>query len=163
MRREYLDIHDRFEQRRFRFFNRRTKRFAARCTETVFVTVNCVIAAVDQSHLKIDQRITGDGTTGSGFDDAFFDGGAKILRNRTAEDLVDPFETGTAFERLKYAFAIAKLSASARLFLMSALNFDLCRDGLFIRNLRRMERDFDVVPLFEFLDDRLNMKLPTAR
>ncbi len=56
--------------------------------------------------------------------------------------------------------AIAKLAASAGLFLMTALNLDLLRDRFLIRNFRRMKRDLDVITVCSsFFDDRFDMKL----
>jgi len=43
------------------------------------------------------------------------------------------------------------------------LDLDLCRDGFLVRNLWRMESNLDVIPLFEFLNDRLDVKLARTR
>ena len=59
-------------------------------------------------------------------------------------------------------FAIAKLSAAAGLFLVTALDFGALRDRFFVRHLRRMKCDFDVVALLQFIDDCLNVKLARA-
>jgi hypothetical protein len=95
----------------------------------------------------------------SSFDDSFLDRGTEILRDRTAKDLIDPFETGTRGQRFKDTFAISELSAPARLFLVTSLDFYLLRDRFLVRNFRRMQCDLDVISLFEFLDDSLDMKL----
>ena len=113
----------------------------------MLVRIDRVIAAVDQRDLEIDQRITGDGAALRGFDNSFFDRRTEILRNRAAEDFVDPFKSAAAFERLEDTFAIAELPASAGLFLMAALNFDLLRDRFLVRNFRRMKRDLDVISI----------------
>ena len=136
--------------------------FAARGAETVFVGIDRVIRAVDQLHLKIDQRITGDRAAGSGFNNSFFDRGAKLLRNGAAENLVFENKPSPRGNGSKTHFAIAKLSAAAGLFLVTALDFGALRDRFFVRHLWRMKRHFDAVTLLQFLDDCLNVKLAGA-
>ena len=125
----------------------------------MLVGIDRVITAVNERYLKIYQRITGDGTGSCGLDDAFFDGGAEILRNGTAKDLVHPFESGAACKWLENDFAIAKLPASAGLFLVPSLDLDLLSDRFFVGNLWRMQRDLDVIALFQFLYDGFDMEL----
>ncbi len=62
-------------------------------------------------------------------------------------------------KRFKDNLAIAKLSATAGLFLVTALNLGALRNGFLVRNLRRMQRHFDAVTLLQFLDDRFDVKL----
>ena len=111
----------------------------------MFVRIDRVRASVDQRHFKINERITRDGSALRGFDNAFFDRGTEVRGNASPEDLVNPFESAASFKRFEDTFAIAELSASARLFLVSALNFDLLRNGFLIRNFRRVKRYFDVI------------------
>ena len=125
----------------------------------MFVGIYVVITAVNQSNFEIYERITGNRAVLRGFDDSFFNRRTEILRNRAAEDFVNKFKTAAAFERFKNAFAIAELSASAGLFFVSSLNFDLRRNRFFIRNFRRMQRDFDVITVFQFINDRFDVKL----
>src|SRR5690348_9904909 len=101
----------------------------------MLVRVDRVITAVDQCHAEIDERISRDGAALSCFDNSFLDCRPEVLRDRTAEDLIDPFETRSAIERLEDAFAIPELTASARLFLVPALDLDLLRDRFLVRNL----------------------------
>ena len=69
-----------------------------------------------------------DGAGCGGLNYAFLDRWAEILRNRSAKDLIHPFKSATAFERLKYALAITKLAASAGLLFMTTLDLDRCGD-----------------------------------
>ena len=101
-------------------------------------------------------------TTRGGLDDPFFDRGAEVLRHRAAEYLIYPLKSTAAFERFEDTFAVAKLPASARLFLVSAL--DLCRRGdrFLVRHLWRVERDLYVVAVGKFFHNGLDVKLAAA-
>src|SRR5438309_6407328 len=125
----------------------------------MFVRVDGVIAAIDQSHFKIDERISGNGPRCCCLKNAFLDRRPEVLRNAAAKDLIDPFKTFAAPFWLKYDLAISKLSASAGLFLVSTLNLDRLRDGFLIRDLRRVKCDLDVESILQFVDDGLYVQL----
>ena len=129
----------------------------------MLVRVNGVITAVDEGHLKINKRVTGNGTAGGCLDNAFLDRRAEILRHCTAKDLIHPLKSGPALQRFKNDLAIAKLSAAARLFLVPALDLDLLGDGFLVRYLWRVQRYLDVIAVGKFFDDSLNMKLSRTR
>src|SRR5436190_1854230 len=128
----------------------------------MLIRIDGVITSVDQSHFEIDKRISGDRTACGGFDDSFFDRGPEILRNRTAEDLVDPFKPTASGKRLEDALTVAELAAPTRLFLMPALNLDLLCDRFFIRNLRRMQSHLNVIAVIQLRYHRFDMQLARA-
>src|SRR5688572_4067288 len=128
----------------------------------MLVGIDRVIATVDKRDAKIDKRIAGYRTALCSLDDPFFHGRSEVLRDRTAEDLVYPFETGSAIEWFKDALAIPELPASAGLLLVPALYLDLLGDRFLVRHLGRMQRDLDVISIVQFRDDRFNVKLARA-
>ena len=79
----------------------------------------------------------------------------------TADYLAMAFENKTtaAWQRLKHALAVTKLSATAGLFLVTTLDFCSLSDRFFVRHLRRMQRHFNAVTLFQFLDDSFDVQL----
>src|SRR5690606_18549460 len=111
----------------------------------MLVGVNRVITPIYESYFEIDERIPCDGSRGGGLENPFFDRGPEVLRNGAAKDLVDPFKSGPAVERFKDHLAVPELAAAARLFLVPPLNLGRLRDGLFIRDLRRMQCDLNVI------------------
>ena len=135
-----LDVHDRFEDRWLHFFHRRAKRLATGGAKRMLVGVDVVIGTVDQLHLEIHQRIAGNRSRLRGFDDAFLDCRAKLLRHGAAEDLVLENKTAAARQRLENNFAIAKLPAAAGLFLVTALHFGALRNRFLVGNLGRMQQ-----------------------
>ena len=119
------------------FLHRRTKCFSAGRAERVLIGVDRVVTSIDQRDAKVYEGIACNGSALRGFDYSFLHGGTEILRDRAAEDLIDPFETRPAIKRFKDHFTVSELTAATGLFLMPALNFDLLRDRLLVRNLRR--------------------------
>jgi len=86
----------------------------------------------------------------------------ELLRHRATKDLVFENKTTTARHWLKHTLAIAKLPTTARLFLMPSLNLGALRDRFFVRNLRRMQRNFNAVTFLQLLDHRLDVQLSRA-
>src|SRR5205085_12038628 len=99
------------------------------------------------------QWVASDCAVRGGLDDAFLYRGAKVLRDRAAENLVLEDEALAARKRLEDNFAVAKLSAPASLFLVASLHFCACRDRLLVRNFRRMQRYFDAVAFPELVNN----------
>src|SRR6185503_20412178 len=83
--------------------------------------------------------------------------------NRTTKDLVFENKTTAARQRLKHTLAIAKLSTTAGLFLVSALDLCALRDRLFGGKFGRMKCHVHTVPLLQLFDDGLDVQLSRAR
>src|SRR5437016_5898792 len=98
-----------------------------------------------------------------GFDDSFFNRRTILLRHGATENLIFENESFAAWQRFKDDFAIAKLSATAGLFLVTALHLSALRDRFFVGNFRRMQHHFDAVALLQFLDDSFDVDLARSR
>src|SRR6185503_8872008 len=151
-----------FQQRRLHLFHRGTKSLATRRPERMFVGIDRVIRTIDQLDLEIHERIAGDGSLRRRLDNSFLDCRSKLLRHRATEDLVFKNKPATTRQRLKHTLAIAKLSATASLFLVSTLDLRALRDCLFVRNFRRMKSYFHAVTLLQLLDNRFDVQLSRA-
>ena len=74
------------------------------------------------------------------------------LRHRAAEDLIFENEP-TPRASLENDIAVAKLTATASLFLVTALYLGTRRDGLLVRNLGWMQHYFHAVALLQLVDN----------
>src|SRR5258705_3724056 len=68
-------------------------------------------------------------------------------------------DPGAARYRLDAHLAAAKLSAPASLFLVASLNFRTLGNCFFVRDLGRMQCNFNTVTLLKLFDHCLNVKL----
>ena len=146
-RRLDLDIHDGFEQGRLGLLHRILERLARREFEGQFRRIDIVVRAVVEHHAEIHHGEAGQEAALGGFHNALLHGGDVVLGDGAAEDLVDEFELGAARERFHLDPAVAKLTVTAGLFLMAALDVGVTADGLAVRNFRRPEDYFDAVTL----------------
>jgi len=99
--------------------------------------------AVDERHLEVDDGVSRDDALGHGLDDAFFYGGAVLLRNDAADDPVHKFEPRAPGQRFDFQPGVAVLPPSAGLLLVLALDVRLALDGLLVRNLGGFQVDLN--------------------
>src|SRR5690242_14330590 len=95
--------------------------------------------AVDDSDANIHDRIAGDNTALQRLLDTLFDARDKLLRNRSANDLVDKFKALTGLQRLDFQLAVAILAGTACLALKGNAGRRLAMDAFAIGHLGRAE------------------------
>ena len=118
-----------------------------------------MVRAVNEDGLEVNHRVAGNRAALRGLDDALLDGGAELLRDGAAENLVLEDEAAAARQRLEHHLAVAELPAPARLLLVAALHLGARRDRLLVGNLRRVQSHFDVVAVLQLLDYGLDVQL----
>ena len=80
-------------------------------------------------------------------------------RYRSAFDLVDELEALATRKRLDAQIHFAELACAAGLLLMTMMAFGLGRDGLAVRNARRLGADLDPVLLLHLVEDVAHMQI----
>jgi hypothetical protein len=86
--------------------------------------------------------------------------GIQLWGNGAAEDVIDKLDALVTFGRFKFDAANAKLAVTAGLFLVFAFDIGATANGFAIWNLRRLERQIDVITLVQFGDDDFDVLLP---
>jgi hypothetical protein len=78
--------------------------------------------AVGQRDPEIHDRVPRQPAALGGFPDSLLDGRTEVLRNRSAEDLVDELEPAAARQGLQFDPAVPELPAPSGLFLVTPLD-----------------------------------------
>src|SRR5438034_8972629 len=86
----------------------------------------------------------------------------EISRYRASEYLIYEFEIASARKRLHSNFAIAVLAVAPALFFMLSLHVGSSFDRFAIRNLRRMQQDFNAIALLQTGHGYFHMHLALA-
>src|SRR6266404_4887189 len=113
--------------------------------------------AVVNDHAHVLHLITREGSGGEHFPHPFLDRRDVLRRYRSAFDLVDELEALTTRKRLDAQIHFAELACAAGLLLMAMVAFGLGRDGLAVRNARRLGADLDPVLLLHLIEDVAHM------
>ena len=85
-----------------------------------------------------------------------------LPRDRAAEDVVLELEVAAAGQRLHADLAVAELAVAARLLLVAAVRLGRGRDGLPVRDPRRLEVDLDAEAPLQLGDRDLDVELALA-
>ncbi len=118
--------------------------------------------AVHEADLEVHHGIAGQhALDGCGLD-ALVHGGAEILRDGAAEDLVYEFVPLAPPGGFQDDGGLGELPAAARLLFMPVGGLGLARHGLLKRDLGKLEVDAHAVFVLELLDHDLDMKLARA-
>src|SRR5438105_3727612 len=157
-----LHLHDGLQQRRFGLFHPFLESDAAGELEGKLVGIYIVIRAIVKNHSEIHHRESGQVAALGGFDDAFLYRGNVVLGNGAAEDVVDELKIAAARQRLHLDLAITVLAVASGLLFMAALHVGSAPDSLAIRDFRRLQNHFGVVPLLQFSDHYLDVLLAGA-
>src|SRR6185503_20820564 len=83
----------------------------------------------------------------------------ELSRNRATHHFVDELEPAPPLQRLDAQIDLAELARAARLFLVTAVTLGGTRDGLAIRNARRMRLHVYAVALRHALQHHAQMEL----
>src|SRR6266498_817818 len=124
----------------------------------MLVRVDVVIRTIDQLDLEIHQRIARDGPRLRSLDNAFLNRRPELMGHCATKNLVLKNKASTSRQGFKDHLAVAKLTAAAGLFLVTALYFGALRDGFFVWNLRRMQGYLHAVTLLQFILHPLDAK-----
>ena len=136
LRGDNLHLHNRFEQNEVGFFAGFLDCKNTGHLEGQFVGIDLVIGSIDHLDPDIDQRVSGQHTTGDGLADAGLHGVVIFLRDNTTDDLVLDLDALTTLVRCDVDDRVAVLTTTAGL--ADELAFALCRgsDGFAVGNLR---------------------------
>src|SRR4029450_3819162 len=86
----------------------------------------------------------------------------ELVGDGAANHLVDELETRTALQRFNLEVHLAKLAGATRLLLVTAVAFCATRDGLTVRDARRMRLDVHAVTLGHALEHHPEVQLAHA-
>src|SRR6185437_489514 len=95
-----------------------------------------MVAAIEQRHLDIDDRISGQRSVFRRFADAFLNSRDVFPRNRTALDCIHEFETRAGLLRIELDPDVAVLAAATGLAHKSSLLLDAFANRLLVSDLR---------------------------
>ncbi len=123
------------------------------------ITVDRVVGSIDQFDPEIDHWISGKRPASRRVTNPLLNRRTPLLWNCPTKDSVLELKTGPARQWLKDAFAVSKLSTSTGLLLMASLHLGPGADRLPVGHLRLMEHHFDVVPMLQLRDHRLDVLL----
>ena len=121
-----------------------------------------MVLAVVHDDAHVLQRVARDRAFAQHLAHSFFYRGNELVGNRAAHDLVDELEARAARERLDLEVHLAELARAAGLLLVAAMAFGRARDGLAIRNARRVRLDVHAVPLGHALEHHAQVQLAHA-
>src|SRR5215510_11033548 len=121
-----------------------------------------MILAVDELNFEVDHRIARDGATRRRVLDSLLYRRPPLLRDRAAEYFVLKLEPAAAWQSLEHASRFAKLTATARLFLVPADDFGTALECFKIGNLRRIQLDLDAVSPLQFVHRDFDVGLSRA-
>src|SRR5579864_726253 len=121
-----------------------------------------MVRAVVEYYTEIDHGVSGQEAVLGGLEYPLFNCRDIVLGNRTAENLVDELELGTAREGLHADPAVTELAVAAGLLFMTSLDIGFAADGFPIRDFGRLEGHVDAVAFFQTADNDLDMLLAAA-
>src|SRR5262249_59368808 len=109
---------------------------------------------------EIHERISSDGSTSSGVFNSLLNRRPPLLRNRTAENLVHELESRPSRLPLKNTSRLAKLTAAAGLFLVTAHDLRPPLEGLEVPHLWWVKLHLNALALLPLVAPPLPAGLP---
>jgi len=118
-----------------------------------------MVGTKNQRDAKIHDGVAGDNAFGRRFLNPFVNRRAVLGGNNAADDFIHELIARAARQRLDIDRAIAELTASAGLLLVTTLNVGLAFDGFQIGDFRRVQIDFNAEFSSHFFNVDFNMHL----
>ena len=121
-----------------------------------------MVGTVVEDNSEIDYRISRQVTASSGVLDSLFYRRNVVLGDCPAENVVHEFKLCAARQWFHLDLAVAELSVTAGLLLVTALHVGAPTNGLAIRHLRRFQIHFGVIALLHLRNGHFDVLLPCA-
>src|SRR5262249_18741482 len=134
-----LDVHDWLEESGPRLLHCFLEGQGTRNLKSDVGRIDVVIFAVIENGAKISHRKSRKVTADGRVPDPLFNGRNPVLRNRTAENVVNEFDPLATLDRFELHAAYAELAVTARLLLVFALRVSFAANRFAVRNLRRLQ------------------------
>ena len=121
-----------------------------------------MVLPVDEGHLDVDHRITGDHALAHVVDDPLLHRGPEVLGDGPPEDLVLPHEALASFGRSDLDHADPVLPVTAGLLDVPALGPAVARNRLAVGDARHLGRSLDAVLALELLEGDVQVDVTKA-